>query len=164
MQKKRNGTPTPSEPRLALLDIKDDPTLTAGDVETYAFDYPAKQSGDHIYEVWKKDTPEPPRAEIIGTELANEKSIAELMAKFAKLTPVVRTEPARRSLPRSSPGKPLADVKELSESLKRIIRYNNKRKYEERVGFATTIASNAEEIGRKNTVAHLLPAIASHLV
>jgi hypothetical protein len=55
-------------------------------------------------------------------------------------------------------------LKLLKQSLSRITRYNNKRKYEERIGFTSTLASKAEEIGIPNTINFLLKVITTYLV
>ena len=52
----------------------------------------------------------------------------------------------------------------LKQSLSRITGYNNKRKYEERIGFASTLAAKAEEIGIANTITFLLKVITIYLV
>lgn len=52
----------------------------------------------------------------------------------------------------------------IKQSLSRITRYNNKRKYEERIGFASTLISKAEEIGIANTINFLLKVITNYLV
>lgn len=55
-------------------------------------------------------------------------------------------------------------LKVLKQSLSRITRYSNKRKFDERIGFASTLAAKAEEIGIPNTINFLLKAITSYLV
>lgn len=52
----------------------------------------------------------------------------------------------------------------LKQSLSRITRYSNKRKYEERIGFASTLTAKAEEIGIANTINFLLKVITNYLV
>ena len=164
-KKKKEATPTPDAK--PIIDIKDDPTLTAGDVETYVFDFLIKQPGDYVYEIWKKEGKEVTKegaAEVSAAELANEKAITELQTKYAKV-PAAKQELAKKiSTAPTKAEETTANTKSLEESLKRIIRYNNKRKYDERVGFASTIANNAEEIGKQCTIKYLLPAISDHLV
>ena len=140
-----------------------------GDIETYSFDFSIKPSADHMFAQYGKAVTTTSQKEKNGStpaidplELLNEKGFADLLAKFGKSAITPRQEVSKK--PATSTPLKSENAKELTESLKRIIRYNNKRKYEERVGFATTLANKAEEIGPALTIQHLLPIIEKHLV
>jgi len=151
---------------------KEEISLTPGDIETYSFDFSIKSNTEHLYISHRKlsDTPttnsenEIPSAEI----LLNEKIFTDLLSKYAK-APITSSNSPKTEVKKSASipaGSPIKsdNAKDLTESLKRIIRYTNKRKYEERIGFATTIANKCEEIGPALTVQHLLPIIEKHMV
>lgn len=159
---KRKKTPE-IQPALSSLK-KEDLTLTEGDIETYTFEFTHKQHNGHIYQVLKKDAKPPNKGndnDVSSADLANEKTLAELLSKYSKQ---YQNLPESQKKPTLKGEEPSTDVKDVKELLKRITRYNNKRKYEERVGFASTIAAKAEVIGRKSTINFLLPAIQNFLV
>ncbi len=144
---------------------KNGQSMTAGDVETYVFDYGLVNATEHTYWAWKPENKRPGKSAYFGVtaaELMNEKTMQELEVKFAKIH-VAAQEQAKKAATEAAVVQGI-NTKTVSESINRIRRYNNKRKYEERLGFASTLVAKAEEIGRKHTVDLLLPAIANHMV
>ncbi len=139
---------------------------TPGDVETYTFTPPIKPF-EATFRTWDPFKP-PADAMTFSpsvTEILNEAIIAELLAKHT-VKPAPPFIEKRRKSSTSSEGDEtsLTNLKAIKESLSRIARYNNKRKYDERLGFASTLSSKAEEIGRGNTIKFLLKVIDEHLV
>lgn len=129
-----------------------------GDVEVYVFEHSKK--GESVFYSLQHTGAEaeeefPADVDVI----LNEKVIGELLASRAARNDggAERKRSSAKKKPQSS------QVKSLKETLNRIARYNNKRKEEERFGFASTLSTNAEEIGVLNTVNFLLKAI-RHLV
>jgi len=167
--KKSKETPGRS-PNNSNVESLTENARTPGDVETYVFSPPAKFA-EQIFISYDsltnaKNTPQP--APILDpTEILNEKVLTDLLAKYSIKTPSSPLENRRKSSSASSSESDeasLSNLKTLKESLSRIARYNNKRKYDERLGFASTLSAKAEEIGRRNTIKFLLKVIDEQLV
>lgn len=77
---------------------------------------------------------------------------------------LLKTDPCNSKSSSVRESKTANQLKILKQSLNRIARYNNKRKYEERLGFVSTLTAKAEEIGITNTINFLSKAITNHIV
>eukprot|EP00826_Nyctotherus_ovalis_P019713 TRINITY_DN16117_c0_g3_i1.p1 TRINITY_DN16117_c0_g3~~TRINITY_DN16117_c0_g3_i1.p1 ORF type:complete len:163 (-),score=51.78 TRINITY_DN16117_c0_g3_i1:300-788(-) len=129
-----------------------------GDVEVYMFEHP-KKSESAFYSLKHTGMEAEEEFPVDVGVILNEKVIEDLLASRAARNDG-GTEKKKSSAKKKVQS---SQVKSLKETLNRIARYNNKRKEEERFGFASTLFTNAEEIGVLNTVKFLLKAI-RHLV
>ena len=136
-----------------------DDQRTPGDVEIYNFNQPHDCvsifcSTQHTSEEFIPELP------VDISVILNNKIMTDLLALHAQKNDS-NTETKRANNKKKTP---LIQVKSLKDTLNRIARYNNKRKMEERFGFASTLYINAEEIGIINTMKFLLKTIKEHLV
>ncbi len=166
---RKKDPPKTSSPSSQSIDFLTDSARTPGDIETYIF-VPTLKHVEYSYRSWTPGQ-SPPSDSSLATadsvDLENEKVISELMSKYSQQQASPGHDKGRKLSNTSSEGSDEAsmmNLKSLNESLKRIARYNNKRKYDERLGFASTLAAKAEEIGRNNTVKFLLKVIDEQLV
>jgi len=151
----------PNENNTSKIKLKEDLNYLPSDIESYVFYFPIKLTTDHLYLKNRKNYPSNTLGEDVSLTvdaILNEKVFNELTAKYPIITPSVTSKKTAPSLMKTE------NAKELRELLKRIMRYNNSRKYEERIGFATTLADKADEIGVGLTIKYILPIIEKYLV
>ena len=131
-----------------------------GDVEVYNFKQPRRSIVSIFHSIqYSKPKIDSNNSLPNLVEITNEKAFSTLIATHAsKSDPIEK----RKSFMKGKTS--FNQVKVLNEILSRIARHNNTRKYEERVGFASTLTTKAEEIGILNTVKFLLKAMNEYLV
>ena len=93
-------------------------------------------------------------------DILNEKVFNELMSKYTVETPTIMEEQKKPVTPSATS----ENTKDSEKSIKRIITYNNKRSYDERLGFVTNLSDKADQLGVSLTIKHLLPIITKYIV
>ena len=122
-----------------------------GDIITYRFTHPVNTDDTAICSYINPSKSSILPHDVNDIDILNQFIISELLSKYA-LSKVTAMDNSKIQL------------KAIKETLNRIKRYNNKRKYEERLGFASTLTAQAEEIGISNSVKFLLQTIHKYLV
>jgi len=145
----------------APKDLLSEGPLMPGDIESYDFFSP-EECKESVF-----CSSQYPNPKFTSTELqADDTAILneDIFNTLFKSCMVKNEDSSTRKKLLSDEAKMGSQLKLLNESLNRITRYNNKRKYEERLGFASTLAAKAEEIGITNTINFLSKAIENYLV
>jgi len=140
-----------------------DKSRIEGDIEIHSFNSPLVSIEHSFYFTDARgNKANSTKVSLDPINILNEKVIKELMEKYPLVEHEAQSEDNEevKEVGEINP----SNVKLIRESLSLVVRYNNRRSYDERQGFASTLSDRAEEIGANNTIKFFLNIIDTQLV